>query len=72
MTGPEHYQLAERIIEASDQPGNGPARDVLLANAQVHATLALAAATAMASSCADGMYDRDWRAWSRVCGAPRQ
>lgn len=47
MTGPEHFKEAERLIEAGvydDQEPELVARDVALA--QVHATLALAAATA--------------------------
>lgn len=48
MTGPEHYKAAERLLAESD---NFLPEDqqgcVYLAAAQVHATLALAAATAM-------------------------
>lgn len=46
MTGPEHYREAERLIKVvSDHPGAaGP--EPVLAAAQAHATLALAAATA--------------------------
>lgn len=57
MTGPEHYREAETLINKAfdrskldeDHPGNPyPAhvRAMFLAAAQVHATLALAAATA--------------------------
>jgi hypothetical protein len=53
MTGPEHYRTAETCIEqAGIESGSGndeDARGFLMA-AQVHATLALAAAT----------YDYDW------------
>jgi hypothetical protein len=47
VTGPEHYQAAEMLLKASDQdrPDTDPAE--LISAAQVHATLALAAATAM-------------------------
>lgn len=40
MTGPEHYAEAERLLKANpiQEPGN-------IDRAQVHATLALAAAT---------------------------
>jgi hypothetical protein len=45
MTGPEHYQAAEEDVAAMD--GKRPeAVNVLLARAQVHATLALAASFA--------------------------
>ena len=44
MTGPEHYQEAERQIALVD--GGAADWEPLAASAQVHATLALAAATA--------------------------
>jgi hypothetical protein len=48
MTGPEHYAEAERLLDESREPTGrleSYAVDLTLA-AQVHATLALAAATA--------------------------
>jgi hypothetical protein len=46
MTGPEHYHAAELLLaEAAERPGEASARSI--AAAQVHATLALAAATAL-------------------------
>jgi len=46
MNGPEHYQAAELLLaEAAEQPGEASARSI--ATAQVHATLALVAATAL-------------------------
>ena len=57
MTGAEHYAEAERLLKAAEQApdlarshgfsGNSLAvsLDVIIAQAQVHATLALAAAT---------------------------
>jgi len=56
MTGPEHYQEAERLIG-----GFYDAKDVQLA--MVHATLALAAATAVSGN---DMHDPDFRAWAAV------
>lgn len=47
MTGPEHYRAAEQLIEA-----HGDGVPTMLALAQVHATLALAAATAEHSAAA--------------------
>lgn len=44
MNGTEHYKRAERLVERSDAVGPEHAT-TLLAQAQVHATLALAAAT---------------------------
>jgi hypothetical protein len=43
MTGPDHYRLAEELLA-----DRGVLDDVLVNVAQAHATLALAAATAMA------------------------
>ncbi|MDT0442348.1 hypothetical protein [Streptomyces johnsoniae] len=56
MTGPEHYREAERLLERSQDGdrGYGPTtaddiriRSEMVALAQAHATLALAAATAL-------------------------
>lgn len=47
MTGPEHYKAAERdLTVANDTSLDDPYMGFLLDRAQVHATLALAAATA--------------------------
>ena len=49
MTGPEHYREAEQILTRladSDMIRGDEGEAELLAEAQVHATLALAAATA--------------------------
>lgn len=47
MTGPEHYREAERLIErAHGIEPELPVSGTTIALAQVHATLALAAATA--------------------------
>lgn len=51
MNGPEHYAEAERLLataDASSTPDNAAA--FLVSIAQVHATLALAAATAESES----------------------
>jgi hypothetical protein len=52
MNGPEHYARAEQLIDDANksQADNGPdcGAAEILAEAQVHATLALAAATAAA------------------------
>ena len=63
-TGPWHYSEAERllydVLPSTERP------DEILAVAQVHATLALAAATAMAE--ADWMAGDDGVAWSEIAG----
>jgi hypothetical protein len=66
MSGPEHYREAERLVsvanaERVDYPA---AARVHIAAAQVHATLALAAATAMPAAHrylgGEGGHDREW------------
>ena len=67
MTGPEHYREAERLlaISSSDNP-------VTAAEAQVHATLALAAATALNDSgSGDGLPYPDWSAWIELAGVKK-
>ncbi|MEV7092308.1 hypothetical protein AB0M80_05645 [Amycolatopsis sp. NPDC051045] len=67
MTGPEHYMEAERLLA---KYGNGyvlPETAGKLAAAQVHATLALAAATAMAAY-GETMPPPDGQAWDIVAG----
>lgn len=60
MNGPEHYREAERVRQAictprdaSEQGFDGWQRDDLIALAQLHATLALAAASFTAGLFAD-------------------
>lgn len=57
MTGPEHYTAAEEAIREADKAlknGHDPAAvdyaEMMLRKAGVHATLALAAATALAKT----------------------
>lgn len=50
MTGPEHYTRAEQLLrEVRDGHAEGTDVAVIVAAAQVHATLAQAAATALYS-----------------------
>ena len=60
MTGPEHYLEAERLLGAlaGKDRGTFPQEDRVVAEAQVHATLALAAATALSGS---GLESAAWR-----------
>jgi predicted trehalose synthase len=65
MTGPDHDRKAEELTaKAHDYLGQGEGRSaaVWAAVAQIHATLALAAATALGATAADG------RAWTEVAG----
>ncbi|MGW4040431.1 hypothetical protein ACWEIM_29845 [Streptomyces sp. NPDC004778] len=77
MTGPEHYREAERLITESYaiiRPNDeGPCEaDRSLAEAQVHATLALAAATALIDETPRSDSHSEYRAWSNVAGSPYQ
>jgi hypothetical protein len=61
VTGPEHYREAERLLEQAEVDARDPMRKYqedanVIAAAQVHATLALAAATAAEQATA---YDGD-------------
>jgi hypothetical protein len=64
MTGPEHHAEAERLLALADRHTRGVTYDqewtLTLAAAQVHATLALAAATAVGTAGPDG------HAWADV------
>ncbi|MFE6225432.1 hypothetical protein [Streptomyces sp. NPDC057854] len=83
MTGPEHYREAERHLSAASfthGPGGAPVHPTAaahhLAVAQVHATLALAAATALSAPVEDdlaGFNVEDREAWFKAAGEkPRQ
>ena len=65
MTGPDYDRKAEELTaKAHDYLGQGEGQSVAVwaAVAQIHATLALAAATALGTTAADG------RAWTEVAG----
>lgn len=75
MTGPEHYREAERLLElasvdtAESSCEIPPEQDVpawLMAAAQVHATLALAAATATHAIDSDTVSTTAIRQWIRI------
>ncbi len=79
MTGPEHYQMAEHLVMTAagvmdfdhglyasmGTDERLKRRAALTAEAQVHATLALAAATALNDG-DNGMQIADWQAWRRA------
>ncbi|WP_055696540.1 hypothetical protein [Streptomyces silaceus] len=62
MTGPWHYREAERLIELAQETDDETVE--IYAEAQVHATLAVAAATANQPSAApaDSLMRRAWAA----------
>ncbi len=76
MSGPEHYREAEKLIAAANRRLGGNDAEWLhppvrraeqRAEAQIHATLALAAATALDPS-RDGYSDPDRAAWRKAAG----
>ena len=80
MNGPEHYREAERLAEQSLNAdyGDEEFRMRLAAVAQVHATLALAAATAELNAIegpgggsATGRLAEQGRAWTELLAALR-
>ncbi|MDX3109710.1 hypothetical protein [Nonomuraea angiospora] len=77
-TGSDHYREAELLLNragcdtAEDAYIESPseANTMLLTAAQVHATLALAAATALTGSGCGYLDDPEIRAWREAAGVP--
>jgi hypothetical protein len=66
-TGTEHYQMAQDLLAQAGEAILPTTANSLRAEAQVHATLALAAATALSTyHTAGGLPEADHRAWYRV------
>lgn len=64
MTGPEHYDEAERLIASAKTPSGKEVvagKTDVLAAAQVHATLALAAGSEIAAAALDRLADKIWQ-----------
>lgn len=76
MTGPEHYTRAEHLLrEVRDGHQEGTDVAAILAAAQVHATLALTAATAMQAAVdgsEPGMGSPEFSAWYQAAGVKPQ
>ncbi len=76
MTGPEHFTRAEQLLrEVRDGHQEGTDVVAILAAAQVHATLALAAATAMQAAVdgsEPGMGSLEFAAWYQAAGVKPQ
>ena len=69
MIGPGHYQHAETLLDMASEDETGSDMERFhLATAQVHATLALAAATALGTGY-DGRPTPDYAAWKNACSA---
>ncbi|MBG0828497.1 hypothetical protein HS041_12035 [Planomonospora sp. ID67723] len=77
MTGPDHYRAAEEMLATAKEADAGADRDdikLFLRFAEIHATLALAAATGVGAIAGDrqnwdGMPTPDARAWLDVAGS---
>ncbi|MFF8656765.1 hypothetical protein [Streptomyces huasconensis] len=79
MTGPEHYRAAEELLALAANLDKGDAPQSATdcrTDAQVHATLALAAATALSApldgETDSGMPQRDAETWWAVAGVKPQ
>jgi hypothetical protein len=73
-TGPEHYQEAEVLLARAHNHGHQYTANIIAA-AQVHATLALAAATAMQAAVdgsEPGMSPQEFTAWYAACGTTQR
>jgi hypothetical protein len=69
MTGPEHYEEAERLLADSDEVIDYDIADQMIRRAGVHAQLALAAATALGLSEGErdaGMPSADSAVWYKL------
>jgi len=80
VNGPEHYRRAEELLaDITHDDGSvdfGDGGEAFVAAAQVHATLALVAATAMAQMPTHpgeptGMHPTEFEAWREVAGAEK-
>lgn len=72
MTGPEHYRKAEELLAVADDyedDGAPQTARIRREEAQVHATLALAAATALIDETPRSDCFDNYAAWSAVAGA---
>jgi hypothetical protein len=70
-SGPEHYKKAEQLLDiiARNRYEQGSGSAGMLAAAQIHATLAHAAATSMhaiTQGSAAGFENHSWEAWDKA------
>ena len=71
MRGPEHYREAERALEIADSDlrnNDAEGSSNYIARAQVHATLAVAAATALTAGDSYHAVQADMTEWRTVAG----
>ncbi|WP_189055934.1 hypothetical protein [Longimycelium tulufanense] len=67
MTGPEHYRIAEKLLNRAEEGEETPH---LIQLAQVHATLALAAAAGL-NDAKNGLPGADGGSWRKIAGERR-
>ncbi|GGP55550.1 hypothetical protein [Streptomyces abikoensis] len=70
MTGPEHYREAERLVRLALRHTESSDALVLATAAQAHATLALAAATALVDETPRSDSFSEYRVWQESAGSP--
>jgi hypothetical protein len=73
-TGPYHYRKAEELLAAADKvvrraDDECPEADRMIQAAKVHATLALAMATAYQPGSEGGISESAWREWVAAAGS---
>ncbi|MCX4686787.1 hypothetical protein OG401_21140 [Kitasatospora purpeofusca] len=72
VTGPEHYRWAQRRLRMAWEDDRTPENSAhLVAEAGVHAVLALAAATALGSPATSGMDLADYDEWVQAASETR-
>ncbi|RSD20114.1 hypothetical protein [Amycolatopsis eburnea] len=76
QTGPEHYATANFLINQVENDGNVTLshehRMERIGLAQVHATLALAAATALGARMNNGASPADGEDWAAITNVPKR
>lgn len=75
MTGPEYYRKAEELARLAARHPESSDAPVLAQLATAHATLALAAATALTApvrSASPETNGREWNAWQKAAGTAPQ
>lgn len=65
LTGPEHYKQAEKLLDSIRYEKNETERSMKLQEAQVHATLALVAATLQGGQVSDKELHQ-WKMYGRI------
>ena len=70
MTGPQHYEEAERLLEVAALNRGTVIAEAAIPAAQIHATLAAAAATALTAGDRYQAMQADMTEWRMAAGNP--